>query len=88
MTTMIAELHAVADTTIAPTHADPIELSQTMQCLHVRDMLEYDDDGADEEGLMILTSHLCITTVPKMTTNLMDHYSYSIEGPSFPHFFC
>ena len=51
MVTMIAELHAVANTTIAPTYTDPIELSQAMKGLHMRDMLGYDDDGADEDGV-------------------------------------
>jgi len=51
MATMIAELHAVADTTLVPTYTDPIELSQAMQGLHMRDMLWYDDDGAVEDGV-------------------------------------
>ena len=51
MTTMIAELHAVADTTLVPTYTDPIELSQAVQGLHMRDMLGYDDDGADKYGV-------------------------------------
>ena len=50
MATMIAVLHAVADTTLVPTYTDPLELSQAMQGLHMRDMLGYDDDGADEDG--------------------------------------
>ena len=32
-------------------YTDPIELSQAMQGLHMRAMLGYDDDGADEEGV-------------------------------------
>jgi len=51
MVTMIAELHAVANTTIAPTYTDPIELSQAMKGLHMRDMLGADDDGADDKGV-------------------------------------
>ena len=51
MATMIAELHAAADTTLVPTYTDPLELSQAMQGLHMRDMLGYDDDGADEDGV-------------------------------------
>ena len=54
MATMIAELHAVADTTLVPTYTDPIELSQAMQGLHMRDMLGY-DDGAEENGVDKIT---------------------------------
>ena len=39
MATMIAELHAVADTRHVPTYNDTIELSQALQGLHMRDML-------------------------------------------------
>ena len=52
---MIAELHAVADTTLVPTYTDPLELSQAMQGMHMRDMLGYDDDGADVEGINDIT---------------------------------
>ena len=51
MATMIAELHEVADTTLVPTSTDTIELSQAMQGLHMHDMLGYEDDGADEDGV-------------------------------------
>ena len=54
MATMIAELHAVVDTTLVPTYTDPLELSQAMQGLHMRDMLRYDDDGADEDGVNVI----------------------------------
>ena len=33
MATMIAELHAVVDTTLVPAYTDPLELSQAMQGL-------------------------------------------------------
>ena len=51
MATMIAELHAVADTTLVPTYTDPLELSQAMHGLYMRDVLGYDDDGADEDDV-------------------------------------
>ena len=51
MATMIAESHAVSDSALVPTYTDPLELSQVMQGLHMRDMLGYDDDGADEDGV-------------------------------------
>ena len=46
---MIAKLHAVADTKPVPTYTNPLELSQATQGLHMRDMLDYEDDGADED---------------------------------------
>ena len=49
---LIAELHAVVDTTLVP-----IELSQTMQGLHMLEMLGYDDDGADEVGVNDIDIH-------------------------------
>ena len=45
---MIAELHSVADTTLAPTYTDPIALSQAMQGFHMRDILG--NDILDEDG--------------------------------------
>ena len=51
MATMIAELHAESDTTLIPIYTAPIELSQALQGLHMRDILGYDDDGADEDGV-------------------------------------
>ena len=51
MAIMIAELHAVANTTLVPTYTDPIELSQAMQGMNMRDMLGYDDASADEDGV-------------------------------------
>ena len=63
---MIAELHAVADTTLVSTYTDP--LIAAMQGLHMRDMLGY-DDGADEDVLMTLTLHVWLRTVPTMITN-------------------
>ena len=53
MVTMIAELHAVVDTTLVPHILTP--LSCHKQGLHMRDicwhMLWYDDDGAVEDGV-------------------------------------
>ena len=60
MATMIAELHAVADTTLVLTYTDPIELSQAIQGLHMPDMLEYDDDGAN---------YIDITRMDPISTN-------------------
>ena len=65
MATMIAELYAVADTTLVPTYTDPLELSQAMQSLHMRDMLGYDDDGADEDGV----NDIDITRMAPNSTN-------------------
>ena len=65
MATIIAELHAVADTTLVPTYADPLELSEAMQGLHMRDMLWYDDDGADEDGV----NDIDITRMATNSTN-------------------
>ena len=48
---LIDELHAVADTALVPTYTDPLELLQAMQGLHMRDMLGYDDDDVDEDGV-------------------------------------
>ena len=49
----------------------------------MRDMLGYDDDGADEDGKMTLTLHVWIQPVPTMTAN-WGITAYT-EGPSCPH---
>ena len=82
---MIAELHAVADTTFAPTHTDPIELSKAMQGLHIRDMLGYDDYGVDEDGV----DNIDITRMDPtrtMTTTLGDQNIYRPFMPSLLSF--
>ena len=71
---MIAELHAAADTTLVPTYTDPLELSQAMQGLHMRDMLGYDDDGADEDGV----NDIDITRMAPNSTN----YDYQLGDPN------
>ena len=62
---MIAKLHAVAGTTLVPTYTDPLELSPAMFGLHMRDMLGYDDDGADEDGV----NDIDITRMATNSTN-------------------
>ena len=47
---MVAEIHAVADTTIC-LHTDPLQLAQAMHGLHMSELLGYDDDGAEDEGV-------------------------------------
>jgi hypothetical protein len=44
MATMVAEIHAVADTTYLPTYTDPLQLAQAMHGLHMSEMLGYNDD--------------------------------------------
>jgi len=78
METMIAELHAVEDTTLVPTYTDPIYLLQAMQGLHMRDMLGYDDDGADEAGV----NDIDITRIVQHTLN----HDYQLGGNSKPNF--
>ena len=51
MDPMVAELHAIADTTYLPTYTDPLQLAQAMHALHMSNMLGY--DGAEMRGLMI-----------------------------------
>ena len=46
MATLVAVIHAVADTTYLPTCTDPLQLAQAMHGLHMSEMLGYDDDRA------------------------------------------
>jgi hypothetical protein len=41
----------MADTTHNPTYTDPDLLAQAIQGLHISEMLGYDDDGADDQGV-------------------------------------
>ena len=45
MATMVAERHAVADTTYLPKYTDPLQVAQAMHGLHMSEMLWYDVDG-------------------------------------------
>ena len=55
---MVAELHAVADTTYLPSCTDPLQFPQAMHGLHMSEMLEYDDDDdGDEDGSMKQIHH-------------------------------
>ena len=47
MAAMIAVLYAVADTT----YTDPLQLAQAMHDLHMSEILGYDNDGAEYEGV-------------------------------------
>jgi len=84
LVTMIAELHAVADTTLVPTYTDPLELSPAMLGLHMRDMLRYDDDGAVEDGV----NDIIVTRMAPNSTNndyQLGGIQTSTQGPSCPH---
>jgi len=48
---MSAELHAVADTTHAPTYTEPIQLSEVVKGIHMNDIQGYEEYGADECGM-------------------------------------
>ena len=50
MATLFAEINSVTDNFDRPTYSDPSELIQALQGLHLSEVLEFDDDGADEEG--------------------------------------
>jgi transposase InsO family protein len=50
MHVLFAHVHAQADTTFLPTFTDVEDITQTLQHMHLSDILEYADDGADMEG--------------------------------------
>ena len=50
MATLFAEINSITDNFDRPTYSDPGELIQALQGLHLSEVLESDDDGADEEG--------------------------------------
>ena len=50
MATVFAEINSITDNFDRPTYSDPSELIQAIQGLHLSEVLEFDDDGADEEG--------------------------------------
>jgi hypothetical protein len=95
MDPMVAELHAIADTTYLPTYTDPLQLAQAMHALHMSNMLGY--DGAENEGVNDIDTTLMAPNVPnadytlggtptlqaKLRTLIQqysDIFSYSVKG--------
>ena len=61
---MLADFHAVADTTYLPTYTDPLQLAQAMYGLHMFEMLGYDEDGAEKEGVNDIDIKLMAPNAP------------------------
>ena len=49
MATLFAEINSITDNSATPTYSDPDKLIQALQGLHLSEILEFDDDGADED---------------------------------------
>jgi len=73
---LVAEIHAVADTTYLPTYTDPLQLAQAMHGLHMSEMLGYDDDGAEDEGVNDIDTTLMAPNVPNQDYTLEEHQLY------------
>ena len=71
---MVAELYAAADTTYLLTCTDPMQLAQAMHGMHMSEMLGYDDDGADDEGINDIDTSLM--KHPMKTLNWEGHLHY------------
>ena len=50
MATLLHHITSIADTSHIPTFTSAEDMTQTLQHLHLGDMLEYEDDGSSADG--------------------------------------
>ena len=61
---MVAELHSVADTTYLPTYTDSQQWAKAIHGLHMSEILRYDEDGAEGEGVNDIDTSLMSPNAP------------------------
>ena len=50
MRTLFAEINSITDNVATPTYTNPDDMIQALQGLHISELLEFEDDDADEDG--------------------------------------
>ena len=66
MDTLFCHIEAEGDTTHIPTYTSVDDMTQTIQHLHLSDILDYDDDGASTDGPNDIDIS-CMTQDPALT---------------------